>query len=233
MQSVDYVILGMLSVYPSTGYDMKSELEYGGAGYFSALTFGSIYPRLKALEDDGYIVTVEAEAGGRRRRAYDLTAKGWLALADWLGEPAAFPIPMRDELLLKMVFWTGARPDDRETLIAHLRRRREQSTALLDRLGHLRENFGYVSEIGMLTLNYMTSRLRAELEWIDASIAQLEGSPTGPAQDPRGLAVQQRERRDRALGAPTAMAAGDADQREDASHGRAARRARHRKDSAT
>lgn len=226
MQSVDYVILGILSASPASGYDMKNELEYGGAGYFSALTYGSIYPRLKALEDDGYIVTVEADDQGRRRRVYELTVTGWLALSDWVGEPAAYPIPMRDELLLKMAFWTGGRGDDRATLIEHLRRRREQSEALLDRLIRRHENFGYISEIGMLTINFMMSRLRAELEWIEASIVQLEGPPTGPAQDPRGLAVRQRERRARAFAGDPTHAAHAADTPDDVTPGRAAPRLR-------
>src|SRR5690349_15698072 len=145
--SVDYVILGMLSTLPSSGYDMKNELDYGGAGYFSALTYGSIYPRLKVLEEEGYIVTLEADAQGRRRRVYDLTPKGWRALEDWLAEPTAFPIPMRDELLLKMVFWTGGRPRARERLIAHLPRRREPSAALLAPPAHRRDHLRSVREI--------------------------------------------------------------------------------------
>src|SRR5437588_3989335 len=68
MLSVDPVILGMIALYPSSGYDMKAELEKGGAGMFSALTFGSIYPRLSALEDEGYIVTFAADNQGRRRK---------------------------------------------------------------------------------------------------------------------------------------------------------------------
>src|SRR5258707_15835918 len=101
--SVDFVILGMISAYPSSGYDMKVELEKGGAGMFSSLTFGSIYPRLKVLEAEGYITSYDADTRGRRRSIHELTAKGWHALADWLAEPLEYPLPMVDELLLKMM----------------------------------------------------------------------------------------------------------------------------------
>ncbi|SRR5258708_22041084 len=194
--SVDFVILGMISVYPSSGYDMKVELEKGGAGMFSALTFGSIYPRLKVLEAEGYISSCDANTRGRRRRIHELTAKGWNALADWLAEPPDYPLPMRDELLLKMSLWSAARPGDRATLMTHLRQRREQSVAMLRRIEEWPHNgYSLVSEIGGIALSFMHSRLTAELAWIDTTLAQLAGPPTGPLQDPRDLTSQQRRRR--------------------------------------
>jgi PadR family transcriptional regulator, regulatory protein AphA len=202
MLSVDPVILGMIAMYPASGYDMKSELEKGGAGMFSALTFGSIYPRLSALEEEGYIVSFAADNQGRRRKLHELTAKGWQALADWLTEPPAYPLPMRDELLLKLSFWYSGRGDDRATLIALLERRRQQSRELLDYLEAWPKNgFSYISEYSMIALNYVRTRLEAELRWIEESITQLERPPKGPEQDPRGLAQRIRERRAAAYGA--------------------------------
>lgn len=212
MQSVDHVILGMIGVYPSSGYDMKVELESGGAGMFSALTFGSIYPRLKALEEEGYVVSYEADTHGRRRRVYELTAKGWRALAEWLAAEPDYPLPMRDELLLKISFWGAGRDDDRAPLIEHLRRRRRQSEELLAHLDEWPHNgYSLISEYGMLAIDYSQRRIRAELEWIDSAIAQLEGPPTGPVQDPRHLREQQRARRALALGEVTAETAAPAE----------------------
>jgi DNA-binding PadR family transcriptional regulator len=200
MQLVDATILGMISGYPGSGYDMKIEMEKGGAGFFSALTFGSIYPRLKALEQDGYIETFEADTQGRKRRLHELTAKGWQALADWLASPSTYPIPTHDELLLKISLWSGARGEDRATLIEHLRLRRDESLALLEYLREWpRNNLSYISEYGMIAISYMRSRLEAELVWNEETIAQLEGPPRGPAQDPHGLAAQQRARREAAF----------------------------------
>ncbi len=212
MQLIDAAILGMISGYPGSGYDMKVEMEKGGAGFFSALTFGSIYPRLKALEQEGYIETFEADTQGRKRRLHELTAKGWQALADWLAEPSAYPIPMRDELLLKISVWSGARGDDRATLIEHLRLRRDESLGLLSYLREWpRNNYSYISEYGMIAISYMRSRLEAELAWIDETIAQLEGPPRGPAQDPRGLAAQQRTRREAAFARQESVSDADDD----------------------
>jgi PadR family transcriptional regulator AphA len=193
--TIDGTILGMISWHPCSGYDMRAELEHGGAGMLSALGFGSIYPRLKALEREGLIETRDEAAGARPRKVHELTAAGWEALADWLAEPAEYPIPTRDELLLRILFWGIGRPEDRGTLIEHLRARRARSEELLDLVeGWPTNGFSFIDEYAMLTLDYFRARLEVELAWIGRAIAQLEGPPRPPAQDPRGWAEQQRER---------------------------------------
>ncbi len=47
--SIEHIILGIISLVPCSGYDMKIEAERGSLGMLSALGFGSIYPRLKQL----------------------------------------------------------------------------------------------------------------------------------------------------------------------------------------
>lgn len=198
--SLDHAILGVISFYPCSGYDIKVEFEHGAAGIVSSLSFGSIYPRLQQLETSGLIETHQTATEGRPKKLYELTAQGWQALADWLVQPPDYPIPMRDELLLKMLFWGTARPDDRATLIEHLHVRRETSLDLLDYIRQWPENgYSMVDEYGMLVLTYIRSRLEAEIAWIDATISQLEGPPQPAIQDPRGLLPRQRERRAAAL----------------------------------
>src|SRR5436305_7565241 len=115
--SVDHIILGVISLAPCSGYDMKVEFEKGGAGMLSALSFGSIYPRLKYLEQEGLIEALPSAEGRhtgrdespneglkRHKKVYELTARGWVELSQWLEQQAVYPIPMHDELLLKMRF---------------------------------------------------------------------------------------------------------------------------------
>lgn len=198
--SLDHAILGVISLYPCSGYDIKVEFENGGAGLVSSLSFGTIYPRLKHLENTGLIETYQTRTSGRPKKLYELTGAGWQALADWLTQPPEYPIPMHDDLLLKIIFWGTANPDDRETLIEHLQLRRAESLELLDYIATWVENgVSMIDEYGMLVLSYIRARLDAELVWIDATIAQLEGPPQPPIQDPQGLVEQQRVRRAAAL----------------------------------
>ena len=198
--STEDIVLGVLSLYPCSGYDIKTEFEQGGAGLLSALNFGSIYPRLRELERKGLVTTTEAHVGDRRKRVHELTGRGWEELAAWLEAPSEYPIPMRDELLLKMLFWGSGHPEDRPTLIEHLHERRDRTTGLLSELQAWSTNgTSLVDEYGMLVFEYLRMRLETELSWITRAMAHLSGPPQPPIQDPQDLVLQQRERRAKAL----------------------------------
>ncbi|HLZ56479.1 MAG TPA: PadR family transcriptional regulator [Ktedonosporobacter sp.] len=198
--SIDHMILGVISLYPCSGYDMKVEFEKGGAGMLSALSFGSIYPRLKQMEQAGLIETQQVDTEGRHKKVYELTAKGWQELAQWLEEPSEYPLPIRDELLLKMIFW-GSSGQERYVLIEHLHVRREESRDLLNYIAEWQSNGkSFIDEYAMLLFTYLQMRLEAELKWIETAITQLEGPPQLPVQDPKWFAVLQKARRSKALG---------------------------------
>lgn len=198
--SIEHAILGVISLYPASGYDIKQEFEDGGAGLTWALGFGSIYPKLEQLTRDHLIELVHTQSTGRQKKQYDLTAQGWNELSNWLTTAPQYPLPFRDELLLRMLFWGTARPDDRDILISHLHDRQRRSQELLHYLESWPQNGqSFVSEYGMLIIRYLRARLEVELRWLEDTIAQLEGPPQPPVQDPNNLAVQQQERRRSAL----------------------------------
>lgn len=195
----EHVILGVISFTPCSGYDMKAEFEKGGAGRLSSLSFGSIYPRLKQLEQDGRIVVQQAESEGRRRKVYELTARGWQDLARWLEQPSASPPPMGDELLLKMIFW-GPAGQERATLLEHLQARRHETQQLLDDLRAWQKNGrSFIDEYSELVFSYGEARLETELAWLAKAVTQLEGPERPPLQDPDNLASAQKARRTRAF----------------------------------
>ena len=197
--SIDHIILGIISLNPCSGYDMKMEFEQGGASMLSALSFGSIYPRLKQLEEEGLIEIEQESKDGRHRKVYELTGRGWQELQRWLDQSSEYPIPMRDELLLKMLFW-GASGAPRETLMAHLRIRYEESSEVLQYIAEWEHNGkSFVDEYTSLVLSYIRERLECELNWIMDAMTQLEGTPRPPVQDPKWLSVVQKARRKKAL----------------------------------
>lgn len=198
--SVIHAILGVLSWSPSTGYDIKKELERGGAGLVWQASFGSIYPQLEDLLAGGLIQVLESKSGGREQKTYDLTREGWLKLQRWLASAPRYPIPMRDELLLRMMFWGTGRPGDRATLMAHLLRRKQQSQDLMTDLEQwLSNGVSAIDEYGFLIYEYLASRLKAETEWLDHVISQLGQPERPPVQDPQHLFSRSLERRARAL----------------------------------
>jgi PadR family transcriptional regulator AphA len=146
----------------------------------------------------GLIAAIQADENGRHKKVYELTEQGWQELSNWLELQPVYPIPMHDDLLLKMLFW-GAAGEDREKLAEHLEARRSESNDLLDYIRDWQSNGkSFVDEYTELVLTYIQSRLEAEHSWIEKTIEQLKGEPRPPVQDPHWLSVLQKARRNRA-----------------------------------
>lgn len=131
MKQTDYVILGLLSEAPLTGYQIKKLVDVRFRFFWSE-SFGQIYPALKALAEQD-LIREQEEGGDRRRsqRVYELAPEGLAAVKAWLAQPVERE-SYRLELLLKMYF-SGL--GDRAAITSHVRRFRqahEEELALLD-----------------------------------------------------------------------------------------------------
>jgi PadR family transcriptional regulator, regulatory protein AphA len=113
-----YVILGMLSWRPMSGYDIKATVDKS-TRFFWAASYGQIYPELHRLAEAG-LVEAEPEAGsGRRRTLFTLTDEGRRALRGWLAQkPETYE--SRDEGLLKL-FFADAAPETAQDTLATMR----------------------------------------------------------------------------------------------------------------
>jgi len=98
------ICLGLLSRGPATGYEIKKSFEEGPIGYFLEASFGSIYPALGRLTEEGLIaLRVEQQDGKPDRKVYSLTKLGQLAFEESLRvEPG--PDRYRSEFLFLLLF---------------------------------------------------------------------------------------------------------------------------------
>jgi PadR family transcriptional regulator AphA len=124
-----YVILGMVSREPRSGYEIKTVVD-NTTRFFWAASYGQIYPELKRLAEAGLVEGADAPRGDRKRIVYAITAEGRAALERWLHEPPR-TYEMREEGLLKL-FFAGALPPGEAT--ATLRAMREHRLGLAERL---------------------------------------------------------------------------------------------------
>ncbi|HEV2452403.1 MAG TPA: helix-turn-helix transcriptional regulator [Streptosporangiaceae bacterium] len=77
---LDGLLLASLEAGPRHGYAIMEALRAGSGGQLDLPT-GTVYPALRRLEQAGLIRGTWSEAGGRRRRVYDLTPAGRRMLA--------------------------------------------------------------------------------------------------------------------------------------------------------
>jgi PadR family transcriptional regulator, regulatory protein PadR len=72
---LDGMLLAALEPGPRHGYALMDALRAGSGGQFDLPT-GTVYPALHRLERAGLVAGTWSEAGGRRRRVYELTPAG-------------------------------------------------------------------------------------------------------------------------------------------------------------
>ncbi|RDU38400.1 hypothetical protein DRW41_02205 [Neobacillus piezotolerans] len=195
--STEHAILAVLSFKPSSGYDIKAEFEHEAAGLFWGMSYGSIYPKLKKLQEQGLIKTYESSSDGRRKTIYELTRSGWAELESWLLTAPEYPV-VKDELFMKMATWHEGM--DNNSLVSHLRARRERTNEILRFvIAWPENNTSYVSGVGKLAIRYAKARLQVELDWIDNTIAALEEGILPEPQDPFGMGEGIKKRRQQAM----------------------------------
>ena len=68
-------VLTLLGQASLTGYDVMKEFKERTLGFWT-LTSGGVYPILQDLEEKGYIQGTWKSKGNRRRKVYEITAKG-------------------------------------------------------------------------------------------------------------------------------------------------------------
>ena len=176
MSTTPYALLGLLSIEPMSGYDIRRNLEEG-LSYFWSESYGQIYPALRKLEAARLIVPLKPGApDSRRRKVYTLTAAGRARLRTWLGEPPK-PQPPRNELLLKLFFGRQAPPGACAAHLRRLRVRQEQLAVTLEGLEQQlkTERRGHPDLRYWLTaVSFGIERTQSLIDWSQAALKNLE-----------------------------------------------------------
>lgn len=156
-----YVVLGMLALGAQNGYDIKSIVDRS-TRFFWAASYGQIYPELARLEQQGLVVGKLAPTGGRKRKAYELTAAGRKRLTEWVAAPPRMP-ELRDENLLKLFFADIAPHEEALEQLRMRRRGHEEFLAVLQEISAAGgdDDPVFVS----LVLDYGIEYARWNIEW--------------------------------------------------------------------
>lgn len=172
-RTTSHALLGMLSLGPGSGYDLKKRIE-GSVAHFWSESYGQIYPMLNQLAEEGLAErTHERQQGKPDRQVYALTPSGREELARWLATPTKHE-GFRSELLLKL--FLGAHAGG-EANVRHVEEFQRRQRALLERYTAVRRSLRGSSHpdhpYWLITLSFGEHRCRALLQWCDETLRTL------------------------------------------------------------
>ncbi len=172
-----YAILGVLSLKPGSGYDIKKFCDKG-VSYFWNENFGQIYPVLKKMEAEELITkTAEQNEGKPMRNIYSITPKGWEELTEWLMQPTE-NAPARLELLLKLTF---AKNIPESKVIEQMEQMKQKHIKRLEQYEEMEREFnsdektrldrGY--PYWLATLRYAIHDARFRIQWCEETLQNI------------------------------------------------------------
>jgi DNA-binding PadR family transcriptional regulator len=103
---LEHIILGLLSLKPHTGYDIKKYLDTEGPFFREPVHFSQLYRTLKSMEQEGWVSFVEESREGRPdAKVYHITPVGRDLFLGWLRSPLKPSFRYQEsELLFRLAF---------------------------------------------------------------------------------------------------------------------------------
>ncbi len=163
---LELAILGLLKERSMHGYQLSKRLT-DALGGFWRVSYGSLYPTLRRLEQQGAVERVFAEQEvGRRKNVYRITDRGESLFLDLLEEAGGESASEENPFRVRLAFFKYLAPDTR---IRVLERRR---AFLEERLGSIRTS---LAAVGEGTDTYTLSLMQHGLDATESDIAWLNG----------------------------------------------------------
>ena len=185
---LEFAVLGLLNEAPMHGYELRTRLK-AVLGAFRAFSYGSLYPTLRRMREQGWIVegdpdpnaTVPALTGKRAKVVYKLTAEGKERLAELLAE--AGPTAYDDESFgVHFAFFAQTDAEVRLRILEGRRRRvEERRDGLRAALARTREKLDrYTLQLQEHGLDSVEREVRWLNELIDTELRERNGPPDRP-----------------------------------------------------
>jgi DNA-binding PadR family transcriptional regulator len=176
---LELAVLGLLKERPIHGYQLSRELGDSLGGLWR-VSYGSLYPTLRRLENDGAIESEAGdERGARRKKVYRITPKGEQIFLELLQESPNDTQSEDARFRMRLAFFRYLPP---ETRIRLLERRRQ---ALQNRLATIAESLrtarGNTDDYGRALIEHNRSVTESDITWLEQLIAaeRTKNVPTG------------------------------------------------------
>lgn len=171
--SLRHSILGLLSIQPMSGYELKKVIDES-VGHFWTADQSQVYRTLTGLVEDGLAsrrtVVQEERPNLHLHNATDL---GLVELDRWLASPLQTP-PSREPFLARLFFADRMSADEIRELLDARRQEVSEQLAALEAITVPANDGGIGQELRLATLANGVAHARAELDWLDTTERQLK-----------------------------------------------------------
>ena len=163
MVNNDLIILGMIFLVPSHGYQLKKNIRETVNPYFK-INNNVLYPALAKMEKKGLIVGTEMPGKGINRKVYQITQKGKEHLLEIVAQPAEPDID-NFEFMIKAVFFDYISKEKRLAVIKPLYESKKQE--LHDTLEKKQKYGENLSPIALTVLEHGISEIKNSTEFLE------------------------------------------------------------------
>jgi PadR family transcriptional regulator AphA len=174
--STPNAILGLLSLGPMSGYDIRQLISHS-IGHFWSESYGQIYPGLKRLAAAGLVEKkTERNKGKPDRHLYSLTPEGREHLREWLKLPIVEEVE-RNELLLKLFFGAHVSTNvNRTHVLAYMEFHQRAWKLYGATVKQLKRDEANDPQLPywLMTLNYGRHYSAAVLKWCKETLVELD-----------------------------------------------------------
>lgn len=179
--SLKHALLGFINYGPMTGYELKKFFDTSVAHFWNA-ELSQIYPALKAMESEGLVeMKVEVQDDRPNRKVYSITDTGRRELLEWLAQPAERE-QVREPILIKVFFGSSLPKHELISVIQNCADETRSACTYLQYAHQFVDKF--VESLGLqhealfwrLTIDCGLKIHRAELEWADEAICQIQAA---------------------------------------------------------
>lgn len=178
--SLKYGLLGLLTYYDMSGYDLKKTFDSSLQFMWSAKS-SQIYRELGKMEKEG-LVSSRKEEQDRKfdKKVYSITPLGRDAFQKWIEAfPSNLEVPVRDEFIVRVFFGENLSTENLEFEIKRFKKQREEALEALSIISKtakeasLQEGLEKSYYFWELTLNKALKEIQAEIEWAEETIEDL------------------------------------------------------------
>ncbi|HTP17080.1 MAG TPA: PadR family transcriptional regulator [Streptosporangiaceae bacterium] len=165
LSATTYVVLGLVSIRPMTGYELAAYAERS-IGNFFPLTRSHIYSELNRLGRLGLLEATDiAQENAPAKRVYEITPDGSDELRHWLGDAVMKEERSRSLFLVRIFFGDRTSPEHLAALLDEFESaalaRRDRLAAMVDKLADRP-----ASVFRRSTAMFGLCREQASLDWV-------------------------------------------------------------------